>query len=126
MFGAVANVKPAFVPGPWPVVIETEPLVEPTGTIAMISVAVFLRIVAFGPPPKFTAVAPANFVPRIFTWPPAHMTAGAKLAMIGGSFTVSVKPCVANGGTPLSALIVIGYAPAEPFGGGPESVAVPS
>ena len=42
-----------------------------------------------------------------------------------GEFTVSVKLCVAFGGTPLLAVMVRGYVPVVPAAGVPASVAVP-
>jgi hypothetical protein len=44
---------------------------------------------------------------------PAEKVALFALVIAGGAFTVSVKPCVAFGATPLLAVIVIGKCPAR-------------
>ena len=60
---------------------------EPAGAVILIVVAVFVSIVAGLPVPKVTEVAPARFVPVIFTSVPAVVgpDAGKMPVIVGGA-----------------------------------------
>src|ERR1700704_2168063 len=86
-----ATVKlPALVAVPPAVVTLSGPVVAPAGTVAVIAVAEFTVKLALVPL-KVTAVAPVKFVPLIVTVVPTGPLLGAKLVIVGGLETVTVK-----------------------------------
>ena len=86
-----ATVKPlALVAVPPAVVTLSGPVVAPAGTLAVIAVAEFTVKLALVPL-NCTAVAPVKFVPLIVTLVSTGPLLGAKLAIVGGLETVTVK-----------------------------------
>jgi hypothetical protein len=75
---------------PFGVVTETEPVVAPGGTVALIRVAFCTEKVA-ETPLKRTAVAPVKFVPLILTEVPIGPLVGLNDVIVGAPVAVTVK-----------------------------------
>jgi hypothetical protein len=88
--GAPTTVKEvALTAVPPGVVTLITPLSAPAGTLAVICVSVFVRMIA-GTPPKEIAVAPVSAVPEIVTSPPMGPEVGRNEVTAGVGTTVKL------------------------------------
>jgi hypothetical protein len=84
-----------LVPVPFALAMLIEPVIAPSGTVAVIDVAETTVKLAASVPLNWTAVVPVKLVPVIYTVIPTVPRAGKKLVIAGMGMTVKLVLLIA-------------------------------